>query len=466
MYEAILEKYLEATAKAVLAVAQSVEKQWEMEGTQPSVEMAAALSVAMYGAPPKPTAGDIADLLPSHGGRKNMRDASLAEKTVLAMSVARYGIEATHKIAETAAEDIYDIMASIVSRPSPSNVRPYIERTVFIGLNGDNHPIVDCTKYKMDGDETQMSPSMFTSTVVLEEVEKDLVDLFSEVQDPEMTRVNLKSYVKRIATNGQMESIMSWGDEAERKLRRREQPEQSCYHLSDYQISRRATEVNAAVADIMRHVGKSYCSKATQLISAQDIINFQRAIGTCYDALMADTHECIISHVFFYANFKIMEDNPKTYVKEKLGTAAGTLSRPATLKRRTVSEMLFYLCFMFKIMPVDFVGSVLTFPDKGLSYHGRSGTRLGPLLSNYGPRFQESWSLAQGVLQKRRETVTHLTQNKTRVDTLDAFANLTGPVYVLVLAVAKTFQAQRACAFKFLKEIDEQYKLWNKFVQE
>nr|BDT63019.1 MAG: wsv308-like protein [Trachysalambria curvirostris nimavirus] len=461
MAVSILENYMKATSAAVLKVASSIEKLWEGENGTTSRDMAAALSVALYGAPPKPTVGDVAGVL-SYGGRRPVCDASLAKEATLAVSAARYGIDSTRSFAESAANQICRIMGDAV--PTASSVlhgvsSTYSQRRVFIGLDKENEPTVDCSKYKMDGNRTQVTQLMFESSSVLAEVEKNLGSIFSKIQNPEIAG-NLKNYVKQTATNKSMGLIVSWGDRVETKLIESE----GC--TNNYSVSWCARDdIHSALVDIMRHVGKSYCLRATQLTSASDIASFKKAIDTCYNALMAETHERIICNVLFYANFKVVEMDPKMCVRESLGAAASTQAYPTLIKRRTPNETLFFLCFLFKIMPPDFVHTVLTFPMKGMSYHGRSGTRLGPLLSSHDPHFQEFWVHSQGLLDKRSDTVTRLSQSGVRCDAVDATANLTGPVYVLVMAVANSFQAQRACSLGILQQVETQYRTWNKFVQ-
>lgn len=487
----ILENYMKANAAAVLTVVESVEKLRTERGGISSPEVAAAISVAMYGAPPKPAAGNVASIVSPPRKRKRLvmgynspprkrkrlvvEDKSLADDVVLLMSVARQGIESNRKRAEAAAENIGRIMREITTAPAAcTTIEPYVDTLdkVFVGLNNDYTPCVDCTKYTLSDSTKNITLASFHESTVLDSVEKSLRDVLSKVQERETSKVqekepsdNLRQYIKNVATNISMNSIILWADGVESVLK---ECAQSTPSPSNYfpLISRHASEVRKAVQRIKRLVGESYCKMpATQLISAGDISEFRQAADTCYSALMAETHERIVSNLLFYVNFKVVEGNKQDYVKNRLGTMAGTVREPIRIERRDTTETLFGLCFMFKIMPREFTECVLTFPSANLSsYHGRSGTHLTPLLSYYGPRFEDSWVRFKDVLWERSEAVRKSHERGKRIDYVDATANLTGLVYVLVLDVANAFQAQRTCAYKLLNEIKEQYKLWNKFV--
>lgn len=458
----ILEDYMKTNAAAVLTVVESVEKLRAEEGIS-SPEEAAAISVAMYGAPPKPAAGNVASIVSPHKRKRLVvEDKSMADDVVMSMSVARYGIENNRSRAEAAAENIGRIMEEITPATC-TTIKPYVDilDNVFVGLNDDNTPRVDCTKYKLVRTDKNITPASFQEPDVIASVETSLKEVLSEVQQKDQG-VGNNLYIKALGNN--MNSIISWADGVENVLKEYEQsaPSTPNYFLL---TSRQASKVKMAVKEIMSLVGKSYCRTATQLTSARDISKFQKATDTCYTALMAETHERIVSNLLFYTNFKIIEDNEKDYVKNRLGAMAGTVKKPISIERRDAAETLFGLCFMFKIMPPEFVDSVLTFPSADLSYHGRSGTRLTPLLCNYGPHFEDSWTRFKDVLSERSRAVKELHDRGRRIDYVDAIANLTGPVYVLVIDVANAFQAQRTCAYKLLNEIKEQYRLWNKFVR-
>lgn len=458
----ILEDYMKTNAAAVLTVAESVEK---LRGGISSPEEAAAISVAMYGAPPKPAAGNVASIVSPHKRKRlAVDDQAMADDIVTSMSVARYGIENNRSRAEAAVENIARIMEEITTTPATctTSIKPYVDTLdrVFVGLNDDNTPRVDCTKYKLveTVDKKKITLASFQEHDVIDSVENSLKDMLSEVQQEASD--HLKSYIKVLASNVSMNSIISWADGVESALKEAQStpsPPPPNYFLL---ISRHASKVKMAVKEIASLVGKSYCRTATQLTSAQDISKFQKATDTCYTALMAETHERIVSNLLFYVSFKTVEGNSKHYVKNRLGAMAGTVNKPISIERRDATETLFGLCFMFKIMPPEFVDSVLAFPLADLS---RFGTRLTPLLCNYGPRFQDSWARFKDVLSERSRVVTR--DGGKRIDYVEAIANLTGPVYVLVLDVATAFQAQRTCAYKFLNEIKEQYRLWDTFVQ-
>ena len=449
---------MRTNAAAVLTVAESVEKLRMEEGGISSPEEAASLSVALYGAPPKPSAGDVASLLapPCKRQRLEVEDKSLADDVVLKMSVARYALENNRKRAETAAENISRIMEEI-TKTSPVD-------TLFIGLNNDNTPCVDCSKYKLSGEDKQISVVSFQKTAVIDSVEQQLAELLSKVKDPRGGGANnLRHYISVLANNASMNTFVAWADKIETTLKEYERLQKTSSVVSSGAlVSRHAAKVKLAVTDIMKLVGRAYCKTVTQLITAQDISTFQKATDICYNALMAETHERIVSHLLFYVNFKTVEGNKKDYVKKRLGSMAGMEKEPLFIERREASEALFCLCFMFKIMPPEFVDCVLTFPSADLSYHGRSGTRVVPLLNNYGHRFEETWSLFKEVLSERSRVIRG---NLSRIDCVDATANLTGSVYVLVSDVAYTFLQQRACAYNFFNDLKELYGLWNKFAQ-
>nr|BDV50191.1 MAG: wsv308-like protein [Chiromantes dehaani nimavirus] len=453
----ILEDYMNTTAAAVLTVVESVEKLRTEGGVRIlSPEEAAAISVAMYGAPPKPAASNVTSIVSPPYKRLVLEDKSIVDDVVISMSIARHGIENNRSRVEAAVEVICRIMEEITTT-THSTKQPYVDTLdrVFVGLNNDNTPRVDCTKYKLVGDNKDITLASFQKREVIDSVEGNLKEMLSKVQ---RSNNNLKSYIETLANNIRMNFIISWANNVETALKKETQ-QQSTPPPPNYF----PYEVQMAVQNIKNLVGKSYLRTATQLTSDRDISDFQKAADTCYTALMTETHERIVSNILFNANFKIVEENKKDYVKNRLGVMAGTVKESISIERRNANETLFYLSFMFKIMPPEFVDCVLTFPSADLSYHGHSGTRLTPLLSNYGPPFEDSWIRFKEVLSERSSAVK--AENGRRIDYVDATANLTGPVYVLVLDMANAFQAQRTCAYTFLNEIKEQYRLWTKFVQ-
>lgn len=463
---------MKSNAEAVLTVVESIEK---LRNEVISPEQAAALSVAIYGAPPKPPATNVATLISER--RRVVEDDVLVNDVVLSMSVARYGLENNRNRAESAANNICRIMEGITSTPSiTTKTKPYVDtlNEIFVRLNDDNSPRVDCSKYKLVGTDKNVTAASFKEKSVLDQVVSSLKDILSKVDDNYHRNVGgLQSYVNALANNNSsMNAIVSWADTVENALKKQQQQQlagggggggvgDNCFCGSRYTL-----KVNIALKEIMRLVGQSYCKTVSQLTSVQDLNNFEKATDTCFKALMADTHERIICTLLFYVSFKNIIRDEKEYVKKRLGTLAGTTCEPDEIERRTAAETLFGLCFMFKMLPPEFVDSILTFPSGDLSYHGRSGTRLSPLLSNYGPPFEEPWARFKDVLAERSKVVRTMQNKARRIDSIDAIANLTGSMYVLILDVANAFQAQRTSADKFLNEIKEQYKLWNKFVKE
>lgn len=140
--------------------------------------------------------------------------------------------------------------------------------------------------------------------------------------------------------------------------------------------------------------------------------------------------------------------------------------KPVSLARRTPEEMLFGICFLFKVMPCEFVSCILYSPPMNLTpQRGPSGTCLETLLRGYGPSFENSWLTFNEVLQERINAIKTTPGKLRRVDTHDAYVNLTGPVYVLILDLARTLTHQRTCSKNFLDKITEQYLLWNTFVE-
>ncbi|MPD05176.1 hypothetical protein E2C01_100907 [Portunus trituberculatus] len=288
------------------------------------------------------------------------------------------------------------------------------------------------------------------------------------------------SFVTTVAKHVNLGALVAWADSVEKAIRSPNNISPSSAAVTtpapvlatgpsrvvDEITSRNSSVAETAVRNIYNLVSRSYCRTVTQLTSAQDILKFKKAADTCFEALMTDARERAIVNFLFSVNFKVVEGNSeREFVKQRLASMAGN-REPLVIARRTAEEMLFGTCFMFKVMPREFVACILNFPTMSLSsHHGLSGTCLAPLLNNYGPSFDNSWSLFNQVLQQRSEAVKPLSGKLNRVDTRDASSNLTGPVYVLVLDLARTLTHQRTCSKNFLDKLREQYLLWNKFVE-
>lgn len=454
------ENYMKGTANAVLAVVESAEK---LKGSTIDVEDAALIFAMMYGETPKPSAHNVAAVVAassSLSARQKIMEG-MDDKTMLTVSAARFGMEHNRLRAEANAKLICKIMEDITP-PSYQQQRSSAPSKVHVGLNDDNSPRVDCNQYTLEGAVQTITAASFSKPTVLTGVEAHLKDIFSRI-DPQPP--DSFQYVKSLATSNSIASIVTWADAVETALRTTDPAERAASHLCTDSplVSRCASDVKRAMMVIMEVVGKSYCRTVTQLSSAQDIDKFDKATETCYKALMSDTHERILCSMLFYMCFQILAPDTQDYVKNVLGALSGAAkTTPVAVRRRSAAETLFGLCFMFKVLPSEFVGSVLTFPPGALSYHGLSGTCLGPLLANYGPRFEEPWARFKELLAERRATVRSV---RGRLDTVDAGANLTGPVYVLVSDAAQAFQAQRTSTETFLNELKEKYELWDTFTR-
>lgn len=449
----ILEDYMKTVSMAVLKVAESVENIKGGESLSP--EEAAYLSVAMYGAPPKPSASSVASLL-----KQGINDRDLSEDVLLKMSVARRGQETNMERANAAVDDICTIMEDITGRGFKySSLQHNLAESnkVHIGMRNDTTPVVACDRYEMQENvgAPEVTVDVLKSQPTIIAVEKNLSDIFRDVQDKTQQQQNL-TFVKTVVEYVKLGDLIAWGDNVEKAIRGKTCEEEI--------VSTNAGAVKNAVQTIYGLVGSSYCRTATQLTSAQDIRKLKKAADTCYEALMADTREKAIVNFLFYVNFKVVEgSDSKEFVKKRLSTMAGD-KKPVILTRRTAEDMLFGACFLLKVMSREFVACILTFPTVN-PYHGLSGTCLEPLLKKHGPSFDKSWALFNHVLQQRNDAIKSLTGKPSRVDTLDAYANLTGPVYVLILDLARTLTHQRTCSKNFLDKITEQYFLWNKFVE-
>lgn len=451
----ILENYMKENAAAVLSVVESVEKLRKEGAGILSPEEAAAISVAMYGAPPKPPASNVACILSAK--RLWVEDKSMADDVVMSMSVARYGIESNSRRAESAAEKIARIMDDITN-----DLKPYIDSPdrVFVGLNDDSTPRVDCTKYTLvNPDKKKITLESFKMSNVTERVEKSLNEILSEVHQQKIDHqdASTSNFINVIMHHAIVKFVISWANNVEFALKEHEQATRP--------ISSHVLKVKSAVKDIMNLVGNSYCSTATQLTSLPEISRFERAANICYTALMAETYERIVSDLLFYINFKIIRVDDKEYVKNSLGTMAGTVKKPLCIERRDAAETLFGLCFMLKMMPPQFVDIIMTLPWMDLQNSNCHYKGLPVLLRNYGPRFDDSWARFKDVLSERNRVVKELCDKGGRIDQVDAIANLVGLVYVLVVDAANAFQEQRTCSYKFLNEIKDKFRLWNKFVR-
>ena len=473
----ILEGYLNATALAVLRVAEAVENLKGREALSP--QEAAYLSVAMYGAPPKPSAGNVAAVV-----KQGIADKELSDDVLLKMSVARRGQETNSARANIAADDICTIMEDVTGKGFKySNQRALADENnrVHIGMLNDTTPIIACGRYKM---HTGNNPPAVTVEAIqnqatISAVENNFNEIFKDVQNNQQQQQN-QSFVTTVANNVNLGALVAWADSVEKAIRSPNNISPSTAAVTtpapalatgpsrvvDEITSRNSSVAKTAVQTIYSLVGSSYCRTVTQLTSAQDILRFKKAADTCFEALMTDTRERAIVNFLFYVNFKVVEgDSEREFVKQRLASMAGN-RKPLVIARRTAEEMLFGTCFLFKVMPREFVACILNFPTMSLSsHHGLSGTCLAPLLNNYGPSFDNSWSLFNQVLQQRSKAVKSLCGKLNRVDTRDSSSNLTGPVYVLVLDLARTLTHQRTCSKNFLDKITEQYLLWNKFVE-
>lgn len=471
MDASVFEKYMKQTASAVLEVVESAEK---FKGRTVDVEQAAILLALMYGDAPKTSAGNVASIVAASSSvtaqQKLLRDCD--EKTGLAISAARYGIEHNQQRAESSATEICKIMEEIApSALTALKLRLANTNKVHIGLNDDNTPRVDCSRYSIiasNNDATRnITAASFADTTVLDTVEKKLKDIFSKL-DPQQQQPDSLIYVKNLANSHSMTAIVAWADAVEGVLRTADPALQRASSMCTDSplVSRYASAITRAMIVIMEVVGKSYCKTVTQLSSAQDLDKFDKATETCYKALMADTHERLVCTVLFYVCFRPTQVNSKEYVKRMLGAMSGSSNtEPVAIERRSAADTLFGLCFMFKMLPSEFVDGILSFPSGGFSYHGLSGTSLGPLLSNYCPRFEEPWLLFKGLLAERTAMVRNVVINGGSIEAVDAGANLTGPVYVLISDAALAFQRQRFCTGRMLADVKEKYDLWDSYTR-
>ncbi|AYW76605.1 VP51 [Procambarus clarkii virus] len=460
----ILDEYLKKTASAVLDVADSFEK---IKGEIQSPEEAAALSVALYGAPPKPSASAVASIIT--GERTSLNDKYLSDNVLLKMSVARVGQENNRKRADQAADEIRTIMEDITGSLSGA-YRQYSpleeENKVHIGITNNKTPSIVCGYYTMDTSISSepLSLTDFQNPTVIANVTKRMESIFSKVDSARSTRFD--AFVNGVANNMDIKSSIDWANMVENVIKLPDSTPNPC--SVDTIVSRDASVVKTAVNDIYASVGKSYCRPATQLTFMSEIEKLRKAAVVCFEALMSDTRERAFVEFLFYVSFKedASNTNSKLFVQNKLSSMSGNPRQPIKLVRRSAEETLFGLCFMFKVMPPEFMNCIFNFPTipHSTQYHGLYGTCLTPLLRKYGSSFEKSWAHFEEILSERANAVKKFGVNDTRIDCLDAVANLTGPVYVLILDLVRTLSAQRSCSTKFLREIKENYLLWNRFV--
>nr|BDT63540.1 MAG: wsv308-like protein [Pasiphaea japonica whispovirus] len=461
----ILEEYIKNTASSVIQVAEAVEK---LKGVQ-NPEEAAALAIALYGTPPKPSAANVAVAISSNPERSN--------KVLMDMSVARVGQENNRHRVETAIEDICGAMEDVTGSGFRFKQQHYHmtqikdENKVYIQMVDDHTPQVAAGKYVMEtingGSNTnEIGLQCFRSPATLQAVKNKLKDIFANVQQTSNNN-DFSNFVSAVANNGNMGALINWADKVENiiTLQQRNNFGLNKNIGDDVLYSRNAGICRVAVKDISQLVGVSYCVPATQLTLAEDIMKFKKAADVCFDVLMSDTIERIITNFLFYVNFKVVEGTDKEkFVKERLASMSGLSNAPITIIRRSAQDTLFGMCYLFKVLPTELVACILNFPTAPSNY-GVSGTCLASTLTNYGTNFDKSWVLFNNVIGERLAAVKDLNSKHRRLDSLDATANLTGPVYVLVLDLARTFSCQKTCSDNFLHEIREQYLLWNKFVE-
>ena len=426
----ILEEYMKTTASAVLTVVNSVESL----KTTISQEEAAAISVAMYGAPPKPSVSDVATISHPHKRRKLEDKMLIDNDAVLSMSVARYGIQKNLERVEAILENIERIMIEIAV--SSNRMMP---DEIFVGLH---EPYIDSTKYKLIEGEEETIESFKNC---MQSVEENLKEVFENTLYLEDLHID---YVLK-----NINPALRWANCIEMELKSKQaSPPQPA-------VFRRSVVIRAAVTELKRLVGKSICRTATQLISAQDIHAFEDATRCCYNALLATIHEQIISNVLFDVFFELSEKNEKKIAQKRLKLN----EEPFFIKRRDAAETLFGLCFISIVMP-GMADVVFTFPPKHLHHsEWTESCSIKVLRKILNPHFENSWICFQNVLAERKRQV--IKYEDLRIDNVDAIANLTGPVYFLISDVNNALEQLRISAYKFFNKTSMHCSLWKKLIK-
>lgn len=257
--------------------------------------------MALYGAPPKPSAGDVASVL-----KQGISDQGLSEDVLLKMSVARRGQETNLKRANAAADDINAIMEDISCRGDFKYAfRQFNLDKVHIGMLDNNTPVVACDRYIMQTPTNATTPEEEVTVQALQNqqtiqaVGNKLDEIFEHVQDASNRKADILSFVKSVTGNVNLGSLVAWADAVEKAIN-------SPLTCVDEIVSRNSVKAKNAVQTIYSLVGSSYGRIATQLTSAQDIRNLNNAAETCYELLMADTVERAFINFVFYVSFKVL----------------------------------------------------------------------------------------------------------------------------------------------------------------
>nr|BDT63097.1 MAG: wsv308-like protein [Sicyonia whispovirus] len=449
MSSEILEQYMKETSRAVLAAAAGLER---LNGVS-SLEDAAALSAALYGAPPKPSAASVAELT----SRGRLDDRNLEDEALLSISAARWGVSSSVQSLNDALEDI-NVATHGVSSPlgiPGQSLFAWAPEDMHVGLNRDNSPVVTPGRFTIVEPELAQNPA--PGKAFKEEAEKQLGDILGLAEGDTSGH---KAFVGSVADSGRLESLVCWADEFEAAVERARGGSWPDSVQSPY-----ASEAAAAVQTISSLVASSCFKTHSQLSSPSELETFGKAATDLFRVLMADTYQKVMSCFLFHASFAVVRPrDARDDVRRRLADGGGSSRQSVKVKRRTAAETLSAVCFVLKMMPSSFVNIVFEFPRTGLgSHHGSSSTSLFPALSCIGPQFATAQDKYIQALKARRSVARRASEEGKRADYADAAVNLTGSAASLLSLLARTLLLQRTCSLVFLRKMKEYQRLWSDF---
>nr|BDW09863.1 MAG: wsv308-like protein [Marsupenaeus japonicus pemonivirus] len=432
--DAVVDRFVLDSARRLLTAAVGIAS---ISPLSPSnSEDAALFSAMMYGTPQV----DTRTVITMADQKRGILEKSLANNAVSAISTARVGIKSQAQRAQDAIDLIENLVysSSSIEQDRLSSILHCIiagSRMDGSGLPVARRPAVFALTPDAsvnDGEDNE-SP---TAATILAEAIKSLTN-----ETPEDLE-NMVSVVRK----SMPDAIRTWGDELIADAKRSAETSRSTSIEGT-----RHEKLRRAMAVLRSTLSRNLFCGPGQLETPEEVYRVRSALLSCASLLAADRLCKTVNLVMFAINFceprSSIEDNnlalirhraEKTFYRFPVATTTNYTPKPIALRRRSETETVSCLAFIFKCIDPGTIRVIMDWPISG---QGNQGLETAIRLSTSAPMvggFQRAWERCISILDTRA-TVLEDTE-ELRVDHRETRAALTGPLNVALADAATALE--------------------------
>nr|BDV49834.1 MAG: wsv308-like protein [Penaeus semisulcatus pemonivirus] len=422
----IVDRFILDSTRRLLTAAVGIASISPFRSSNP--EDAALFSAMMYGTPQV----DTRTVFTLTNQKRGILEKALADNVVSAISTARVGVKSQCQRAQDAIDRIENLVFSSSSCPADQNRLSSILNCIIIAghkADGSGLPLVRRPRTfdilpNVTGDNEGDSHRAPKAAAILAETIKSLTD--ETPKDLE----NMITLVK----NNMPETVREWGDELVADIGRSVETSRSS-NCDENQHEKLRKAVAVLRSTLSRNL---YCGPI-QLETPQEVYRIRSALLTCATLLAADRLCRMVNMVMFTINFceptKCIKENnlalirhqaERAFYRVPVTTTTNYIPKPIALRRRSETETISCLAFIFKCIDPGTIRVIMDWPISSQGNQGlETAIRLSASASAIG-EFQRPWERCISILDMRA-TILKDTE-ELRIDHRDARAALIGPL--------------------------------------